>query len=101
MTSTLRCGAIGRFWPYRTGAMHNVVYELRRISLPRTRVNKGERKSRDVLAPALKQLNALCLSACVVDGLDAFALVLEAEFLVAALFAVSLRLRSSARRDES
>jgi hypothetical protein len=39
MTSTLRCGAMGRFWPYRTGAMHNVVYELRRILLLGTSVN--------------------------------------------------------------
>jgi hypothetical protein len=32
---------MGRLWPYRTGAMQNVVYELRRIPLPRTPVNKG------------------------------------------------------------
>jgi hypothetical protein len=43
------------------------------------------RKGRSVLAPALKQLNAPWLSACVVDGLDALALVLEVEFLVAAV----------------
>ena len=33
---------MGRLWPYRTGAMQNVVYELRRITLPRTLVNKRE-----------------------------------------------------------
>src|SRR5215211_2429302 len=41
MTSTLRCGAIGQFWPYRTGAMQDRASELRRIHLPRTWVNKN------------------------------------------------------------
>src|SRR5215212_1598629 len=40
MTSTLRCGAIGRFWPYRTGAMQDPASELRRITLLGTSVNK-------------------------------------------------------------
>src|SRR5215208_6877018 len=31
---------MGRLWPYRTGAMQNVVYELRRISLPLNWVNR-------------------------------------------------------------
>src|SRR5215208_5856997 len=44
MTSTLRCGAMGRFWPHRTGAMQDPVSELRRISLPRTPLNKGKNK---------------------------------------------------------
>src|SRR5215211_2791113 len=42
MTSTLRCGAIGRFWPNRTGAMQDAASELRRTPLPRTPVNKGK-----------------------------------------------------------
>src|SRR5215203_516677 len=37
---------MGRLWPYRTGAMQNVVYELRRIYLPRTWVNKGKKEGR-------------------------------------------------------
>src|SRR5215208_4469109 len=45
MTSTLRCGAVGRFWPYRTGAMQDPASELRRIPLPRTPVNKGLARS--------------------------------------------------------
>src|SRR5215211_6283100 len=40
MTSTLRCGVMGRLWPYRTGGMQNVVYELPRIPLLGTSVNK-------------------------------------------------------------
>src|SRR5215207_2679794 len=36
-----RAGAVGHFWPYRGGAMRKAGYELRRIPLPRTRVNKG------------------------------------------------------------
>src|SRR5215208_5908909 len=40
MTSTLRCGFVGRLWPYRTGAMQDPVSELRRILLPRTSANK-------------------------------------------------------------
>src|SRR5215213_10990688 len=39
MTSTLRCGVMGRFWPYRTGAMQDRARELRRTTLPRTPVN--------------------------------------------------------------
>src|SRR5215218_3580494 len=35
MTSTLRCGFVGRFWPYRTGAMQDPASELPRIPLPR------------------------------------------------------------------
>src|SRR5215213_10712559 len=51
MASTLRCGALGRFWPYRTGAMQDPGCELRRIILPRTSVNRsirleGEENSR-------------------------------------------------------
>src|SRR5215211_9557022 len=33
MTSTLRCGAMGRFWPYRSGAMNDPASELRRTPL--------------------------------------------------------------------
>src|SRR5829696_1116987 len=40
MTRTLRCGAMGRFWPYRTGAMQDPVSELPRIPIPRRWVNK-------------------------------------------------------------
>jgi hypothetical protein len=28
MTSTLKCGFVGRFWPYRSGAMHDPANEL-------------------------------------------------------------------------
>src|SRR5215207_5945536 len=35
MTSTLRCWFVGRFWPYRTGAMQDPANELRRIPLLR------------------------------------------------------------------
>jgi hypothetical protein len=35
---------MGRFWPYRTGAMQDPVSELRRITLPRSRVNKDKSK---------------------------------------------------------
>jgi hypothetical protein len=49
MTSTLRSVAIGRFWPYRTGAIHNVVYELRRILLLGTSVNKGRQEWNSLL----------------------------------------------------
>jgi hypothetical protein len=31
------------FWPYRTGGMQDSASELRRIPLPRTRVNKGQK----------------------------------------------------------
>src|SRR5215211_8830343 len=48
MTSTLRCGAIGRFWPYRTGAMQDPGYELRRIPLLRGWVNKGKMAGGDL-----------------------------------------------------
>ena len=80
--------------------MQDPACELRRIPIPRTPVNKGKRKGRGATAPALKQLNALCLSACLFDGLYALALVLEAEFLVTTPLAVSRRLRSSTKRDE-
>src|SRR5215212_2945743 len=36
MTSTLRCGFVRRFWPYRTGAMQDPANELRRIPLLET-----------------------------------------------------------------
>src|SRR5829696_5608100 len=84
----------------RSEDIQDLGYELPRIPIPRTPVNKGKRKGRGAPAPALKQLNPLCLSACLVDGLYALALVLEAEFLVTTPLAVSLRLRSSTKRDE-
>src|SRR5215204_674023 len=40
MTSTLSCGAVERFWPYRTGSMQDPASELPRIPLPHTWVNK-------------------------------------------------------------
>src|SRR5829696_541334 len=40
-------------WPYRDGAMQDVGYELRRIPIPRTRVNKGKRKGWVSKDPAL------------------------------------------------
>jgi hypothetical protein len=46
MTSTLRCRFVGRFWPYRSGAMQDPANELPRILLPRTWVNKDEKKRR-------------------------------------------------------
>jgi hypothetical protein len=33
---------MGKLWPYRTGAMQDVVYERRRIPLPHTPVNRGK-----------------------------------------------------------
>src|SRR5215217_2890975 len=45
MPLTLRCGAMGRFWPYRSGAMQDPANELRRIPLPRTRVNRAIRRA--------------------------------------------------------
>jgi hypothetical protein len=33
MTSTLRCRFVGRFWPYRSGAMQDPANELPRILL--------------------------------------------------------------------
>jgi hypothetical protein len=43
LTTMHRTGDYGRFWPCRTGPMHDPASGLRRIYLPRTRVNK-ERK---------------------------------------------------------
>src|SRR5829696_6386939 len=40
MTSTLRCGYVGRFWPYRSGVMQDPANQLRRIPLLRGWVNK-------------------------------------------------------------
>jgi hypothetical protein len=36
---------MGRFWPYRTGAMQDAANELRRIPLPRTSVNRGKKRA--------------------------------------------------------
>jgi hypothetical protein len=33
LTSMRRSGAIGSFWPYRTGAMHNAGYGFLKINL--------------------------------------------------------------------
>jgi hypothetical protein len=38
-----RTGAMGRFWLVWTKTMQDPVYGLPRISLPRTRVNKGKK----------------------------------------------------------
>src|SRR5215211_6616892 len=46
MTSTLRCGYAGRFWPYRSGVMQDPANELRRIPLLRGWVNKPLRYCR-------------------------------------------------------
>src|SRR5215211_3514250 len=46
MTSTLRCGVLGRFWSYRTGAMQDPEYELPRNPILGRWVNKGKRKGR-------------------------------------------------------
>src|SRR5829696_3697898 len=46
MTSTLRCGYVGRFWPYRSGVMQDPANELRRIPLLRGWVNKPLRYCR-------------------------------------------------------
>src|SRR3712207_5247716 len=37
-----RTGAIGHFWPYKTGAMQDCVYGLPRISLLGSRVNRAD-----------------------------------------------------------
>ena len=42
-----RTGAIWRFRPNGTGAMQDAASELRRTTLPRTRVNKPSAKARD------------------------------------------------------
>jgi hypothetical protein len=41
-----------------TGAMQDPASELRRISIPRTPVNKGKRKGRGSYAPALAPFSA-------------------------------------------
>ena len=41
----------GCFQGYRGGAMHYLGYELPRIHIPRSSVNKGIRKGRDYLSP--------------------------------------------------
>ncbi len=38
----------GRFWSYRTGAMQDLGYELPRILIPRTPVNKGKKEDRSL-----------------------------------------------------
>src|SRR5215218_4681887 len=62
MTSTLRCGAMGRFWPYRTGAMQDAANELRRITLLRGWVNKGKKAGRDLsrIGPYPPRTHAPC-----------------------------------------
>src|SRR5215208_2784614 len=57
------CGVVGRFWPYRTGAMQDPGYELPRIPLPRTRVNKGKEKGRDPAGPRPFSLSSASLLA--------------------------------------
>jgi hypothetical protein len=52
MTSTLRCGAVGRLWAYRTGTMQDPANELPRIPLLRTRVNKGQKRRAKVVTIA-------------------------------------------------
>ena len=79
--------------------MQDPASELRRIHLLSTSVNKGRRKGRSYDAPASRYLPRVW-SGRLVHGLDALALVLEAEFLVAAILALSLRLRGIAKRDE-
>jgi hypothetical protein len=37
-------GSIGRFWPFRTGAMQDCGYELPRIVLLGISVNKGKKR---------------------------------------------------------
>jgi hypothetical protein len=39
-------GRTGVFWTYRTGVMRDPASELRRITLPRTPVNKGKKEGR-------------------------------------------------------
>ena len=41
------------FQGYRGGGMQDLGYELPRILIPRTPVNKGKKKGQSVLAPAL------------------------------------------------
>ena len=52
LTTMRRTGDYGRLWPCRTRAMHDPASELRRMPLPRTRVNKGKRKGRGFDTPA-------------------------------------------------
>jgi hypothetical protein len=44
----------GCFQGYRGEAMQDLASELRRISIPRTLVNKGKKKGRSFYAPALR-----------------------------------------------
>jgi hypothetical protein len=45
----------GELLGYRGGAMHDLGYELPRIPIPRTPVNKGKEKGRRCYTPALKE----------------------------------------------
>src|SRR5918995_1321528 len=83
----------GRCIPHRTAAMQDAGYGLRRISLLGTSVHKGMKvRARAAKNPGPVATNRY-LSACVVYGLYALALVLEAEVLVAAVLALSLARR--------
>jgi hypothetical protein len=79
--------------------MQDSGYELPRITIPRTSVNKGKEKGRSGYAPALPSSRACPRSARLVDGLDTLALGPEAELLVAALLARWLVLRRAGGRE--
>jgi hypothetical protein len=62
LASMRRTGAIGRFWQPRTRAMQDRACGLRRIPIPRTRVNKGKkRKGRSLDKPRSSALTYVWL----------------------------------------
>ncbi len=51
LTTMCRTGDYGRFWPCRTGSMHDPASGLRRIHLPGSSVNKGKKGGRHCPPP--------------------------------------------------
>jgi Transposase len=65
----IRSGAKGSLVDPTRRSLQNAGYRLRRIPLPRTSVNKGKTKDRDVIGP-----NPSCFSGSVSDSLGRYLL---------------------------